>query len=285
MSSSDRDGAQGLVDSNEVLPVAQPSVGGDSSMPVAHVADDVPTAVGAFVEPGLAVEVQAVPARRELTWQEREREQTTLGYTLVRKLQRNEDALSRDPQLPHITVAVDMYYSNGEKYRRCPSILLVQDGKVTFDGHPTNDFVFDSGRLPTWHFRDLGYSSGIREISGNAFQCATFARVSLADVDLSAMVTTSILFGEGVAFANTKFPAAILEPGVLVTDDQVEMIEEQLQQTCAEYSGQVSRSMFSVFGSRVQDSAGILATLRREAAANPGGPEALTLASHSRSNP
>ena len=99
-------------------------------------------------------------------------------------------------------------------------------------------------------------------------------------------MTTSILFGEGVVFANTKFPAAILEPGVLVTDDQVEMIEEQLQQACVEYSRQVSRSMFSMFGwHRAHDSAGILSTLRREAAANPGGPEALTLASHSRSGP
>jgi hypothetical protein len=142
MSSSNRNGDESPVGSGG-LPVAMPSNGGDEGMPVAHVADDVLTAEGGLVEQELTVEA--------LTWQEREREQTTLGYMLVKKLQRNEDALGRDPQLPHITVAVDMYYSNGEKYRRCPSILLVQDGRVTFDGHPTNDFVFDSGRLPTWH--------------------------------------------------------------------------------------------------------------------------------------
>ena len=156
---------------------------------------------------------------------------------LVDILSKNRQLVKNSHGLAHIKVLVTAM--DAENSRPKEAVLLVENKQLNIQ-----NLAEDNKWL--WIFSDQDLSNFV--FDGNAYQASVFLNTNLTNADLSKMEMKGVTFDAGTILKGTKFPANILEPGVLVDDASRKRVIAQLQKTYRSQGGHPARSIYSLFG-------------------------------------
>lgn len=192
--------------------------------------------------------------------------------SLIKALRQNETSHKRFPELKYREVTAILYNEKPRFPAAINTVLLVNNGnQFNIQNLSEND-----GDNPIWSFNSLDLRGFI--FSGNLYKRSYFYGTDLTNADLSKMLVEEIYFNSSTMLDGIKFPANILDEGVLANEGSKKQVVAQLGRTYVAQGGAISHRRFSFWRGHALGQ--VVEEYQARAQANPDGASYKTLHQH-----